>query len=100
MVEAYKNGPFATTTLRICMNSSMTSCPPEGYSLRTACWKDQGPPVLEDLYTVTLGMREHKVAFTKDISKFYQWVRADKASQHVRRVHRSSETQAVSWKFF
>jgi hypothetical protein len=29
---------------------------------------------LADLYTVTLGIREHKVAFTKDISKFYQCV--------------------------
>jgi hypothetical protein len=37
-------------------------------------------------YTVTLGIREHKVAFTKDISKFYQCVEADEAAQHVRRI--------------
>jgi hypothetical protein len=41
---------------------------------------------LADLYTVTLGMREHRVAFTKDISKFYQCVEADEAAQHVRRI--------------
>jgi hypothetical protein len=35
---------------------------------------------------VTLGIREHKVAFTKDISKFYQCVEADEAAQHVRRI--------------
>ncbi len=35
---------------------------------------------------MTLGIREHKVAFTKDISKFYQCVEADEAAQHVRRI--------------
>jgi hypothetical protein len=35
---------------------------------------------------VTLGIREHKVAFTKDISKFYQCVEADEAAQHLRRI--------------
>jgi hypothetical protein len=35
---------------------------------------------------VTLSIREHKVAFTKDISKFYQCVEADEAAQHVRRI--------------
>jgi hypothetical protein len=46
----------------------------------------KGPPARADLYTVTLGMREHKVAFTKDISKFYQCVEADESAQHVRRI--------------
>ncbi len=41
---------------------------------------------MADLYTVMLGIREHKVAFTKDISKFYQCVKADEAAQHVRRI--------------
>jgi hypothetical protein len=27
-----------------------------------------------------------KVVFTKDISKFYQWVEADEAAQHMRRI--------------
>jgi hypothetical protein len=35
---------------------------------------------------VMLGMQEHKVVFTKDISKFYQCVEADEAAQHVRRI--------------
>ncbi len=35
---------------------------------------------------MTLGIREHKVAFTKDISKFYQCVEVDEAAQHVRRI--------------
>jgi hypothetical protein len=84
MVEAFKTGPFATTPLRICMNSSMKQPQPSGVSLNDCLLK--GPPALADLYTVTLGMREHKVAFTKDISKFYQCVEADEAAQHVRRI--------------
>jgi hypothetical protein len=46
----------------------------------------KGPSALAYLYTVALGMREHKVAFTKDISKFYQCVEADESAQHVRRI--------------
>ncbi len=83
MVEAFKTKPHATTPLRICMNSSMKQPKPSGVSLNDCLLK--GPPALADLYTVTLGMREHKVAFTKDISKFYQCVEADKSVQHVRR---------------
>jgi hypothetical protein len=81
MVEAFKTGPFATTPLRICMNSSMKQPQPSGVSLNDCLLK--GPPALADLYTVTLGIREHKVAFTKDI---YQCVEADEAAQHVRRI--------------
>jgi hypothetical protein len=84
MVEAFKTGPFATTPLRICMNSSMKQPQPSGVSLNDCLLK--GPPALADLYAVTLGIREHKVAFTKDISKFYQCVEADEAAQHVRRI--------------
>jgi hypothetical protein len=84
MVEAIKTGPHATTPLRICMNSSMKQPKPSGVSLNDCLPK--GPPALADLYTVTLGIREHKVAFTKDISKFYQCVEADEAAQHVRRI--------------
>ncbi len=84
MVEAFKTGPFATTPLRICMNSSMRQPQPSGVSLNDCLLK--GPPALADLYTVTFGIREHKVAFTKDISKFYQCVEADEAAQHVRRI--------------
>jgi hypothetical protein len=84
MVEAFKTSPFATTPLRICMNSSMKQPQPSGVSLNDCLLK--GPPALADLYTMTLGIREHKVAFTKDISKFYQCVEADEAAQHVRRI--------------
>jgi hypothetical protein len=84
MVEAFKTGPHATTLLRICMNSSMKQPKPSGVSLNDFLLK--GPPALADLYTVTLGIREHKVAFTKDISKFYQCVEADESAQHVRRI--------------
>jgi hypothetical protein len=84
MVEAFKTGPFATTPLRICMNSSMRQPQPSGVSLNDCLLK--GPPALADLYTVTLDIREHNVAFTKDISKFYQCVEADEAAQHVRRI--------------
>jgi hypothetical protein len=84
MVEAFKTGPHATTPLRICMNSSMKQPKPSGVSLNDCLLK--GSPALADLYTVTLGIREHRVAFTKDISKFYQCVEADEAAQHVRRI--------------
>jgi hypothetical protein len=84
MVEAFRTGPHATTPLRICMNSSMKQPKPSGVSLNGCLLK--GPPALADLYTVTLGMRKHKVAFTKDISKFYQCVEADESAQHVRRI--------------
>jgi hypothetical protein len=69
MVEAFKTGPHATTPLRICMNSSMKQPKPSGVSLNDCLLK--GPPALADLYMVTLGIWEHKLAFTKDISKFY-----------------------------
>ncbi len=46
----------------------------------------KGPAALADLYTVTLGIREHKVAFTKDMSNFYQSMEADLSAQHMRRV--------------
>jgi hypothetical protein len=84
MVEAFKAGRHATTPLRICMNSSMRQPKPSGVSLNDCLLK--GSPALADLYTVMLGMREHKVAFTKDISKFYQCVKADETAQHVRRI--------------
>ncbi len=66
------------------MNSSMKQPRPSRVSLNDCLLK--GPPALGDLYTVTLGIREHKVALTKDISKFFQCVEADEAAQHVRRI--------------
>ncbi len=82
--EAFKTGPHATTPLRICMNSSIKQPKPSGVSLNDCLLK--GPPALADLYTVTLGMQEHKVAFTMDISRFYQRVEADDSAQHARRI--------------
>jgi hypothetical protein len=35
----------------------------------------EGPLCPRDLYTVILEIREHRVAFTEDISKFYQYVK-------------------------
>ncbi len=84
MVEVFMAGPYATTPVRICMNSSMKQPPPLGVSLKDCLLKV--PSALADLYTITMGMREHKVAFTKDKSKFYQCVEADKAAQQVRRI--------------
>jgi hypothetical protein len=66
------------------MNSSMRQPKPSGVSLNDLLLKV--PPALADLYTVTLGIREHKVAFTKDISNFYHCVEADEAAQHVKRI--------------
>jgi hypothetical protein len=44
----------------------------------------KGPSALVDLFTVTLGIREHRYALTKDLSKFYQRVDADPLAQHLR----------------
>jgi hypothetical protein len=54
MVEAYKTGPYATTPLRICMNSCMKQPLTAGFSLNDCLLK--GLPALADLYTVTLGI--------------------------------------------
>ncbi len=66
------------------MNSSMKQPSPSGVSLNDFLLK--GPSALADLYMVTLGMREHKVTFTKDISKFYQCIEANEAAQRIRRI--------------
>src|SRR5450830_458158 len=84
MVEALKNGPHATTPLRICMNSAMKQPQPSGRSLNDCLMK--GPSALADLFTTTLGMREFRYALTKDLSKFYQRVDVDELAQHVRRI--------------
>jgi hypothetical protein len=62
MVEAFKEG---TTPIRICMNSSMKQPSPVRKSLNDILMK--GPPALADLFTVTVGFREHKFALTKDL---------------------------------
>jgi hypothetical protein len=46
----------------------------------------KGPSALVDLFTVTLGIREHRYALTKDLSKFHQRVDAEPLAQHLRRV--------------
>jgi hypothetical protein len=84
MVEAFKQGPHSTTPLLICMNSSLKQPPPVKKSLNDCLMK--GPSSLVDLFTVTLSIREHKYALTKDLSKFYQKVNADPLAQHLWRV--------------
>ncbi len=76
MVEAFKEGPPSTTPLRICMNSSLKQPRPVvSLSLNDCLMK--GPSALVNLFTVTLCIREHRYALTKDLSKFYQRVDAD-----------------------
>jgi hypothetical protein len=84
MVEAFKEGPHSTTPLRICMNSSLKQPYPVSLSLNDCLIK--GPSALVDLFTVTLCIREHRYALTKDLSKFYQRVDADPIAQNLRRV--------------
>jgi hypothetical protein len=84
MVEAFKNGPHATSPLQICMNSSMRQPAPVRKSLNDCLMK--GPPALVDLFTVTLSFRVHRYSLTKDLFKFYQRVEADGRAQHMRRV--------------
>ncbi len=87
MVEADKMGPYATTLLRICMNSSVRQPLPAGVSFNDCLLKS--PMAFADLFTVLLGMREHRVAFNKEISKFYQNIQADETAQHMKRILRS-----------
>jgi hypothetical protein len=61
------------------MNSSMKQPAPSGVSLNDCLLK--GLSALADLYTVALGMLEHK-----DISELYRCVEADEATQHVKRI--------------
>ncbi len=84
MLEAFKEGPHSTTPLRICMNSSLRQPKPVSMALNDCLMK--GPSALVDLFTVTLGIREHRYALTKDLSKFYQRVDAEPLAQHLRRV--------------
>jgi hypothetical protein len=57
---------------------------PSGVSLSDCLPK--GPPALADLYKVMLVIHKYKVAFTKDISKFFQCVEADETAQHMKRI--------------
>ncbi len=55
----------------------------------------KGPSALVDLFTVTLCIRVHRYALTKDLSKFYQRVDADPIAQNLRRVMwRGGDTSA------
>jgi hypothetical protein len=93
MVEAFKEGPHSTTPLSICMNSSLKQPYPVSLSLNDCLIK--GPSALVDLFTVTLCIREHRYALTKDLSKFYQRVDADPIAQNLRRVMwRGGDTSA------
>ena len=76
------------------MNSSLKQAQPVGRSLNDLLMK--GPPALADLFSVRLGMREHRYAIAKDLSKFYNCVLADPVAQHTRRVvWRNGELEAA-----
>ncbi len=84
MVEAFKEGTHSTTPLKICMNSSLRQPKPVSMALNDCLMK--GPSALVNLFTVTLGIREHRYALTMDLSKFYKRVDAEPLAQHLRRV--------------
>jgi hypothetical protein len=93
LVEAFKEGPHSTTPLGICMNSSLKQPKPVSLSLDDCLVK--GPLALVDLFTVTLCIREHRYALTKDLFKFYQRVDADPVAQNLRCVMwRGGDTSA------
>jgi hypothetical protein len=98
MVEAFKEGPHSTTPLRICMNSSLKQPYPVSLSLNYCLIK--GPSALVDLFTVTLCIREHRHALTKDLSKFYQRVDADPIAQNLRRVMRRGGDTSAEMKVY
>jgi hypothetical protein len=57
IVEAFKQGHQSTTPIGICMNSSIKQPPPIRKTLNDMLMK--GPSALADLFTVTVGFREH-----------------------------------------
>ncbi len=81
LVEAFKEGPLATTPLRICLNSSLSF---RGRSLNGILMK--GPSALTELFGVAVRFREPAVAVVRDLKKFYQSVNAVPEDQHLRRV--------------
>jgi hypothetical protein len=60
----------------------------------------KGPSALVDLFTVTLCIREHRYALTKDLSKFYQRVDADPIAQNLRRVMWKGDDTSVEMKVY
>jgi hypothetical protein len=56
----------------------------------------KGPPTLVDLYTVTFGMKEHRVMFTKDTSELYQFVKTDETAPREERPVESRRHQVRS----
>jgi hypothetical protein len=84
IVEEIKERPHFTILLRICMNSSLRQPKPAFLSLNNCLIK--GLSVLMDLFTATLGIREHMYALIKDLSKFYQRVDADPLVQCLNHV--------------
>jgi hypothetical protein len=82
--EVYKTGSVQVGTVRsedLCGEKHEAAAPCRGQF-------EQLPSdrlsVLIELHMVTLMMREHRMAFTKDIWKFYPCVEADQTAQHVR----------------
>ncbi len=81
LVEAFKEGPGATTPLRLCLNSSLAY---RGRSLNSILMK--GPSALTELYSVAVKFRQWEVAVVRDLKKFYQSVEAAEPDRHLRRV--------------
>ena len=81
LTESYKEGPQATTPIRVCSNSSLSY---KGTSLND--FLIRGPSTINNILAVTLGFRFHEVGFTRDIRKFYQCIRSTPRDQHIRRV--------------
>jgi hypothetical protein len=46
----------------------------------------KGPFALADLFTVTVGFREHQFRLARDLSKFYNCALANDLAKHMRRV--------------
>ncbi len=66
------------------MNSSLKQPKPVSLSLNDCLVK--GPSALVDLFMLTLCIREHRCALTKDLSKFYQRLDTDPIAQSLLRV--------------
>jgi hypothetical protein len=98
MVEAFKEGPHSPTPLRICINSSLKQPHPVSLSLNDCLVK--GLSALVDLFTVTLCIREHWYALTKDLSKFYQRVDTDPIAQNLPRVMWRGEDTSAKMKVY
>lgn len=75
-----------TTRLRVVLDASAKT--PSGYSINDCLMV--GPTIQQDLFSVLIIFRTHKIALTTDISKIYRKVRNSEADRKYYRMEKQS----------